>query len=614
MNYYINSFIYNQCNAIWLLLILLLALSNGQLWNRNFEYAQLLERRHNYEEALKIYQKIYQEEQTNTTVIDAVIRCQFALNHYEEVISFLKELIIQNISELKVNWSIQLAEAYCLNNQKEEALSTWWTLIDENKNQIDIYKTVAVSMINQRLFNEAIEVYLTILKNTKDNYRLHLEIGNLYKLLFDLGKATEHYLKYFQYFPGSKSMLQHQILSLTTREEDIAPVILALNNFIKENPEDNIVKEILAGLYIKYKYFDKAYEIYQSLEKKDMKGKYLFDYARDTFNNGAFIYSMKAYQDLINNFPDSRFTEAAKFGLGNCHSELAYRYKRESQNRNAFIEMNKAISIFDTLIINYKDVNIGHESYFIMGNIFFHFFYDFDKAIHYYKQLLKRFPNSRLKEKVTIFLGDIYLIKGNMVNAQDIYRSCLNTKFNVLPLLKLAELDFFRGNFQSALMGYTEVISKGGMMDSLTNNALSRRLLLYTFIDDTISLKKYAHAELLIFQKKLSEAIEQLLELVKMKIKISIVAGRRASEILITMGKYLQAIQLLNDMILQYKGSEYFDMMIFLLAYSEEKSGNLNKALVFYKLLLDDYPNSLYLQEARNNARLISEKLREKDL
>jgi tetratricopeptide (TPR) repeat protein len=470
---------------------------------------------------------------------------------------------------------------------------------------------VALSMINQRLFKEAIDIYSTLIKNTKDNYQLYLEIGNLYKMLFDLGKASEHYLKYFLYFPESKSLLQQQILSLTSKEEDTAPVILSLSNFIKEYPENHTVKEMLAGLYIKYKNFDKAYEIYQGLEKKDRNGKYLFDYASEAFQNGAFIYSIKAYQDLINNFPDSRLTEQAKFGLGKCHSELAYKYKKESQYQSALIEMNKAVAVYDTLMRHYKNDNIRQECYFIMGDIFFNFFNDLDKAIDYYKQLLKKYPNSRLQEQVNILLGDIYLIKGNMTVAREIYQSCLDIKYNIFPLFKLAELDFYQGNFQSALKLYAEVIAKGGVNDTLTNNVLSRRLLINTYIADTLGLKKYVHAELLVFQRRLSEATVYLLELVKQKIKISIVAGRRASELFIEMGKYLQAKQLLDELMLQYKESEYFDRMIFLLAYCEEMSGNLNHALDLYKMLLSNYPNSLYIQAARNNARLLSDKLKE---
>jgi tetratricopeptide (TPR) repeat protein len=616
MKYYPNSQIYKIVNVshFFLILFLWVSISASQFRNREFDYAQILERNESYEQALKIYKNLYIQDPSNTIVIDAIVRCRFALNQYDDLVSFLKEVRIRNENNFKIDWSIELAEAYFLNNQKEEALLTWRSLIEENNDEKEIYRAVAESMVNLRLFNEAIGIYLNALKDSRDSYYLHIGIGNLYKAIFEFGKAAEHYLAYFSYFPDSKLMLQRHILSLTSKDEEIAPVIASLESYINEHSENNIVKEILAGLYIKYRHFDKAYEIYQSLGKKDMKGKYLFDFALVAFNNSAFIFSMKAYQDLINNFPESRFLEQAKFGIGKCHNALAYEYRKESEEKKAIFEMNKAISIFDTLTLNYKNPNIGQECYFELGTIYYRFFYDLDKAIQYYKKLLINFPFSGLKEKVTIILGDIYLIKGNMVSAKETYQSCLNNSYLGFALFKLAELDFFQGDFQPALIKYSQVISKSGINDSLTNNVLSRKLLIHSFMEDTIGLKKYANAERLIFQNRLSEAVEQLIELVNRKMKLSLTAGRKASEILIKMGKLLQAKELLNDLIKEYKESEYIDRLIFLLAYSEEKSGNLINAHNLYKLLLSDYPNSLMIQEARDNARILSEKLKEKQL
>ena len=108
-----------------------------------------------------------------------------------------------------------------------------------------------------------------------------------------------HYLEYFLHYPSNKSTLQRQILSLTSKEDEAALVISTLNNFIREHSEDNFVKEILAGLYIKYKHFNKAYEIYKSLEKRSKTGKYLYNFAVEAYKNKEFILCIKTYHDLI---------------------------------------------------------------------------------------------------------------------------------------------------------------------------------------------------------------------------------------------------------------------------------------------------------------------------
>jgi tetratricopeptide (TPR) repeat protein len=294
--------------------------------------------------------------------------------------------------------------------------------------------------------------------------------------------------------------------------------------------------------------------------------------------------------------------------------KIAYQYKANEHVEKAESEMNKALSILDSLATSSKNTSIREKCYLDIGTIYFRFFYDIDKALNYFSLFLQKFPKSRFKEEAMIAVGDLYVTRGDIESAKRTYQKAIKGNGSPLSSFKLAELEFYQGHFQSALNKYSQILSKSALNDSLTNNILSRKLLINSFIEDSVSLRKYSLAELLIFQNKLSEATGLLLELVNQKIRISITAGRRAGEIFIKMKKIADAKNLLENLMKEYQESEYLDEIIFLLAYCEKKSGDLNRALELYKLLLTNHPDSLHTQEARQNARLLSDKLEQKNI
>jgi len=166
--------------------------------------------------------------------------------------------------------------------------------------------------------------------------------------------------------------------------------------------------------------------------------------------------------------------------------------------------------------------------------------------------------------------------------------------------------DRANNEFNKAEDLFSQLRSNLKSYDPLMNNVLARRMLLKTFLEDSISLARYAHADLLKFQKKYSLAAEEFNELSLNNKNMCAQAGINASKLYSQLGNYEQSktilIRLKNDV----PQDKDMDEIIFLLAESEENLKNLSSALDLYHQLLTQYPNSLLVHKAREKARLLN--------
>jgi tetratricopeptide (TPR) repeat protein len=246
----------------------------------------------------------------------------------------------------------------------------------------------------------------------------------------------------------------------------------------------------------------------------------------------------------------------------------------------------------------------------VLGDIYFNFYFDLDKAIYYYDQIHIKFPKSIKLNESLIKLGDCYLIKGNLIRAQESYAKNKNKNDFSITTFKLAELDYYKGNISEALEKYNLILEKKGSTDSLANNVLERTIFINLHKSENDDLKAFAFGELLAYQQKYSESVGHLKKLFAKNSNISSSAGRIMANILIKLEKYTEANEVLSDLMDQYPEDNHIDEIIFQSAKIEEILGNYQKSFDLYQILLNDHDSSLYYEKARENARLLNEKIK----
>jgi tetratricopeptide (TPR) repeat protein len=614
MRYYC---ILHKFKGIFLLLIFTLILSlslqaRAQKNDPQLRLAKALEKNQEFNEALKIYKRLNVKYPKNVSVVGGIKRCYLALQNYDELITFLSNLV-DNSNKIHT-WQTDLAEAYFLNNQEQEALEIWWSQIESAGKNIAIYRIVALAMIRQRLYEQAIKVYSQAINSIKSQYNLHIDIANLYKVQLEYEKAAEHFLEYYLQQPKQKAFLQRQILNLTDRSHKITPVINALNRFLDAHPEQTSVYEIQAGIYIKDRNYDKAFEIYKKLDTKESDGRYLYKFALEAFTNGAYEYSITSYEILLSKFPESPYKIKTLYHMARAYTESAYEKREKMDEESADKNMAKAVLLFNDLIALSLKSEYHNRSYINLGDIYSKFYYDLDRASENYEAFINIHPDPKLRDEAIIKLGDVFLTKNQLEKAKDTFTNVTDKNYKNLAWFKICEIYFYQGEFNLAANEYEKLLQIIGIKHSLSNDVLSRKLLLNSFIQDSLALVEYAQAELMILQNKLSEATEKMYALSKTHLAISALAGKKSGELLFKLGKFEESAELLWNLKTSFPDNDYIDDIIFLLARVEEKLQNNTVALDLYRELLIEHSNSFHIQEAREKAREINSKLNKEQI
>jgi len=570
--------------------------------------AQELENNLQYESALEIYRILYPKYPMRLDIIKGIKRCSISLQKYDELILFY-ENIIKKYPANSV-WTTDLAEIYYMNNQHQKASDLWWTEIQKDPKNIAIYRLVGSAMITLRLYEAAIKVYLEAIKQMEGQSNLYIDIGNLYRQQLEYGKAAENYLLYYSNNPKQKSFLQRQVLNLSDEQNQTTKVTTVLENYVTRYPEQKDVKEILAGLYLKDKNFEPAFTIYKTLDTKDTRGQYLMNFAAEAFGNQAYDDAISAYKIIQDQYSDSPFLVQSIFETGRAHYAKANRYRENSDLKKASSEMSEAVLIFDSLAAFPKRSDFHAQSLVILGDIYYNFYFDLDKASLYYQIYIQSQQNNISREQVIIKLGDVFLCKNQLDKARTIYQQVSLIEFKLISRFKIAEMTYFQGSTGAAQSMLSELIPVLPSTNPLLNDALSRLMLIQSYAQDSLSLASYAHSELLVFQRRLSEAAEKLYQLAQENKSISALAGRKSAHLLLQLEKVTDARELLLKILTTYSNDLYQDETIFLLAQTEEKGGNYQQAVEYYQQLLSRFPGSFYIQQARENARRLTTQLK----
>lgn len=575
---------------------------HAQTTSQLLQTARNLERAQYFEEALKIYERIYQGDQNNMAAIAGIKNCYVGLQKYQLLIDFLQGIIGRQPQNN--NWEVDLAEALFLNDQRDRAFQIWNRLLAENPKDIMIYRLVGSAMIRQRQFNEAIHVYEQALTNIDGQFYLHMDIANLYRAQLDFENAAEHLLLYYLYQPKQLPFIQRQLLSLTDKSESMQPVIDAARRFLTAHPDQMAIQEMLAGFYIKDRNFALALQAYKKMENEQSAGLYLYKFASEALANQAYDYARQGFSLLISTYPHSPLRLQATYDLGRAYAGEANTI--DGQDLSAR-RMQEAVNVFETIIRENKDAGFVGKSRTFLADIYFDYYFDLDKAISLYETYLKNNRTAKNRDQVLLRLGDACLTKNQAGQAVAAYRQVKGAGMSLQARFKIAEVSYYEKDFRTAQKMLAQILESAQPQDPLMNDILSRNFFLETFGDDSLRLAQYAEAELLSFQKKYTQAVETFESLARSKNPLQSAAGRQAAKLYMRLDKYAQAADLLNYLKTAIPEDKDTDEILYLQAETQEKLNDRESALQIYHELMLKYPSSLFLQEARERARKLSQ-------
>ena len=555
-----------------------------------------------YEKALTLYTQLYKKNK-NFNYFKAIVASHQQLEEYKEAEKLLKErlnikIIPQLYVELGYNYSLQENDSLATINYNKAIL-----FVKESE-KFNYGRSIGESFERYSLLDKAIETYVTAMDVFPDA-DFSYQLARLYGEQGNLEKMFDSYLVLIKKNRTYQGVAQ-QNFSLYISEDptEEANILLrkALLQKLQKQP-DVLYNELLSWLFIQQKEYNKAFTqekaIYKRMADNDMSGIADIAYfATNDDDENALL--------IVNFLIENASTPEEKIA---GHQHLM-KIKLKTASKKEYSKIEKS---YEDLLSEFGN---GKKTYQLQLD--YNYFLAFqnnkkDLAVsnlkYFSKQPLTRYQEARIK----MLLADI-LVFDEKFNQALIYYSQIQqeVKGDLLAQearFKVAKTSYFKADFTWAQV-QLDVLKKSATQ-LIANDAMQLSLLIKdnTLEDSTqTALKQFARADLLMFQKKETEAIlvlKNLLENHKGE-KIEDEALLKLGNLYEVKGEYKKAAESYRSLIQFYNEDILADDAHYRLAkLYETKLNQPEKAKKYYELLIFNFGDSIYFVEARKKYRML---------
>ncbi|MBT8378939.1 MAG: tetratricopeptide repeat protein [Ignavibacteria bacterium] len=582
--------------------------------------AQSYEQASDFENAAKIYETLYEADPQNMLYTNSLYRVYTQTKNYAALVNVLENRI-KDVPDDVSSYGM-LGSTYHRMGNEARASEVWEMPLKNEKDNALTYRLIADYALERRAFEKAIDLYSRGKAIAGDKIIFSFDLARLYTLTMQYDEATEEYCFILQNEPKQMTTVESRIFEYIGKPGALDASISVVENF---SDDGNLsMQYLLARLYTEKKLFEDALDIYLMIDESNSnQGKDLFAYADRLLKEKDFQFASEVYQKIIELYPNSQLTAQAKLGYArSLESELFDEYVKSIPLWKPFFPLTKfesrktedVLSAFDEVVRLYNHSEPSYEALLRSGIINFYLQNEIEQA----KRLLNVVSNeaqlSRSAADAFLELGNIALIEGNLVEADKNYSAVLNNDRTPMDKknnasYKLARLYFYQLKFDKAKEQLSKVLMN--LKDNSANDALELSLILNSTMNDSTNIALFAEAEFLAEKKNFSEAADIYRRIADnpMAFVLHSISSLRIGEMMLADNNYADAITTLESVTEEGEQNIYSDKAVYLLAKIHQFGLNdLINAQEYYQKLLSDFPNSIYLDEAREQLKSLLNK------
>ena len=482
---------------------------------------------------------------------------------------------------------------------------------------INVYRTVATALLEARYYDEALKIYLQ--GRSIDPNAFVTEAANVYVFREKYENAVKEYMKLLATNSNQFGYVQAIMMSHIDNKAFLDAAVEITKESLDDNKNNISFYYLLSWLYNEQKNYNEAFNLYLEIEKKKQSnGSELYNFAENAFRDKSFEIAARAYKYIVDNYKTSTFYSLARFGYAKASEELTNNsYNDKSLAVSQSVDLSSEviplysgpIKLYEDLLKDFPRSQFSAEALYRLGNIKYKKYNDLDGAIKAFNDIIKTNYNQPYTINALLDLGDIAFLRNKIGEAIQKYSEVANHSMALpdqkdMANYKIIEFLYFDAKFDSAAKMLTE-FSK-----NISSDYANDALLLLNFIQSNKNnyLPDYAKAEMYEKQKKISEALSLFKQVSENEDKNSLV-----DESYLRMGLLQRKLMLYNDalksfsyVINKFPESSLVDKILFLEGDVYEKDLKDHKnAVSFYERILLEFPNSMYVNEARKRIRLL---------
>lgn len=554
-----------------------------------------------YEKAVVFYEKLVEKNPRRTDYAEGLVACYQQLELYEDAEIFL----LQKIKDTYAfpTFFIELGYNYTLQDQAERATAYYDQAIQKIEENPNFGYSVGYRFQKYALLEYAIKAYTRAMA-LKPDLNYDFQLARIYGEQGNIEAMYRSYLNLIWEGRTSRTNVLRNIDDFISEDPSDANNVLLRKVLLKNAQEspDILWNELLSWLFVQQKQYNSAFSQEKAIFKRTNEASEdrLENLGHIALEDNDLENAVSIFEYLAENSADPNSKLNAQLNLIDI----------ELKNPTDRV-LDQVEKKFQDLVATY-----GNESRTLQLQIAYANFLTFKReqpepAIAILKESLELPMGRTITAYVKLALGDI-LVYDQKFNQALIYftqvqKSLKNDVLGQNARFKVAQTSFYKGDFDWALTQLK--VLRGSTSQLIANDAMQLSLLISdNSLEDSTqtALKKYARADLLAYQNKNKEAIEQLEDILQNHKgeKIEDEALLRQAQLLEAQKDYESARFNYQKIVEFYADGILADDAHFALG---ELYRNIleepEKAKSHYEKIIYNYQDSYYFPQARKNFR-----------
>lgn len=576
---------------LFLLISLFVHAQNEQLAQNYFDRGE-------FEKAMVSYEDLLKSQPNNSNYFQKVVECYQQLQQFDKA----QKAIQERYDKYKQSsFLIELGYNYQLQKNQEKANKYYDQAIDKiKKNPTEVYQ-IAFVFEKKVLVDYALQAYaLGMELDPKLNFNFQMAL--LYGQKGNTDMMIETFLNESYRNPQVLVMIQNQLSRFMTEDEDVT-----FNDALRkallvriQKTQDIFWNQYLSWYFVQLKEYGKAFIQEKAIYKRDSE---------------SFANIVNLGQLAIEENDETAATEILGFVIENTrdldlliqsHSYLMEMKIKKAQPKDyAAInqELDNLIKEFGVSPFTLSLLKL--KAHFVTFNL-----KDPETGKTILKNSLEMPINREQTADIKMELADILLFEEKF-NQALIYYSQIESDGNGNVIgqeasLKIAKTSYYKSDFKWA--NHQLEVLKSASTQLIANDALDLFLLISdnTVEDSTqVALTKFARADFLVFQDKKEDALAAFQAILKENKgdAIEAVTLLRVGKIYERMNDFPLALSYYKQIIDNFKESIYIDEAIYYSAEIYNQTNDAEKAKPLYEDIIMHHEDSIYFVESQKKYR-----------
>ena len=581
-----------------------------------------------YEKAVLYYEKIFKESKYRLKIYENYKSTFIELNKFKEAEKLSKTLIKENPSKLK--FLVDLGVIYSLVDGSDKKNQVFDKAIDKINVETSYDNAFDLGLAFEKIGNleKALEVYLSFeSKNLQNPFAFHSKIALIYNRTAQTNKMINTFFEMLDFNNKFLQNVQNGLVNSIDFQNNLKEKEILRQSIIQKiqaNPKKIVYIELLAWFYMLNNDYENAYTQIKALDKKlNKNGSKLIELGNTALNNQDFKVAIKCFDDVVlkSNSLEYKF-EAKNKKLFALKSKILYgnqiiQEELEELKANFLLilsQLNNSKNVYNNSLRKYNLLlDLSEIEAFYLGDI-----------ISAKQHLNDAILIPRLKEKqkgnAKLKLANILVLEDNIWEASLMYlqieKQFKDDQLGHLAKFKNAQVYYFSGEYdwcQAQLK-----VLKASTSKLIANDALELSVLIsdnYNMDTSEVAMKLFSYADMLTFQQQFSKAnilYDSILKNFKNHSLNDEIIFRKA-KIDLKKHNYQKAVEHFKLLVDNYPNSILLDNSLFLIAsIYQEKIKDFDQAKKYFKTILFDHKGSLYAAESRKRFRKLSGNTNEK--